>query len=165
MGYIPEGAEWYLANLVESLSVRGDARIVVHINSVLVHADSPDEAYSKALDIGRSCRMRYQNRDGRRVVCRFEGVSDLNVIHDALEHGVELAYRRRVVRSRSKVKAFVQSKGKLGVFAPMGLFRGPNYVEGKLWRELEALRKANTATRRQASARPRRNSAKPRAAT
>ena len=163
MAFIPKGAKWYLADLVESISVQDDPRIVVHINLVLVRADSPEEAYSKALDIGRRGRARYRNKDGRRVVCRFEGVRELDVIQDDLEHGAELAYRRRVVRSLRKVKALVQRKGKLGVFAPRVVFRGPDYVEGNLRRELDALMKANVVTRRQASARPRKHPRKPQA--
>jgi hypothetical protein len=49
MGFVPEGAEWYLAQVVIEFVVEGDARNVVHVNYLLVRAQSPDEAYQKAL--------------------------------------------------------------------------------------------------------------------
>ena len=52
MGYIPEDAKWYLADLVEEITVEGDPRNVVHTNMTLVRADSPEEAYQKAVQLG-----------------------------------------------------------------------------------------------------------------
>ena len=46
MAFIPADAKWYLAEIVEQISVEGDPRSVIHTNLVLVRADSPDEAYS-----------------------------------------------------------------------------------------------------------------------
>ena len=52
MGYIPEDAKWYLADIVLQIAVDDDPRSVVHINLVLIRADSPEEAYEKALALG-----------------------------------------------------------------------------------------------------------------
>ena len=49
MGYIPKNAKWYLAELVEEITISGDPRNVVHTNLVLVRADSAAEAYEKSL--------------------------------------------------------------------------------------------------------------------
>jgi hypothetical protein len=43
MGYIPPGAEWYLAEIVEEFRIAGESENIVHTNLVLVRADSPDE--------------------------------------------------------------------------------------------------------------------------
>ena len=81
MAYIPESAKWYLAEIVEEIIVEGDARNVVHTNLVLVRADSPEEAYEKAVQLGTAVEMSYENLAGKRVTFRFRGLHDLNVIH------------------------------------------------------------------------------------
>jgi hypothetical protein len=52
LGYIPKSAKWYLAEIVEQITVEGDPRSVVHTNLVLVRADSPEEAYQRAIELG-----------------------------------------------------------------------------------------------------------------
>lgn len=56
MAYIPENAKWYVAELVEEITVVGEPLNVVHKNLVLVRAGSPQEAYDKALALGREGR-------------------------------------------------------------------------------------------------------------
>src|SRR5580658_4503571 len=90
MAYIPESAKWYLAEIVEQITVEGDPRNVVHTNLVLVRADSPDEAYQKAIELGTAGDASFENPDGKWVTFRFRGLHDLNVIYDELEDGAEL---------------------------------------------------------------------------
>src|SRR5437762_11462660 len=59
MAYIPENAKWYIATLIEEITVQGDARNVVHKNLVLVRADSPGEAYEKAQLLGKQAEASY----------------------------------------------------------------------------------------------------------
>jgi hypothetical protein len=40
MGYIPTDAKWYLADIVMEITIQGDSRNVVHVNTTLVRADS-----------------------------------------------------------------------------------------------------------------------------
>jgi hypothetical protein len=94
----------------------------VHTNSVLVRADSSAEAHSRALALGRAARSSYRNRSGQKVTVRFLGLHELNVLHDRLEHGAEISYRERIVRSAGVAKKLVKPKGRPGVFAP----RQPN---------------------------------------
>jgi len=82
MGYIPKSAKWYLEDIVQQITVEGDPRSVVHTNLVLVRADSPEEAYQKAIELGAVGDQSYENPDGKRVTFRFRGLHDLNVIHD-----------------------------------------------------------------------------------
>jgi hypothetical protein len=93
MVYVPEGAGWYVAEIIEEITVGGDPRNVVHRNLVLIRADSPDEAYTKALEVGGQHEGSYTNPDGRLVSTSFRGLSHLDVVHDGLEHGAELMYR------------------------------------------------------------------------
>jgi hypothetical protein len=54
VGYVPNNAEWYLAELVQELVVADDPRNVIWRNLTLIHASSPDDAYEKALGLGRA---------------------------------------------------------------------------------------------------------------
>jgi hypothetical protein len=57
MAFIPEGAKWYLAELVQELRVAGDSRNVIWRNLTLVRADSPEHAYQEALRLGRDAAI------------------------------------------------------------------------------------------------------------
>jgi Domain of unknown function (DUF4288) len=85
-----------LAKIVEQITVEGDPRNVVHTNLVLIRADSPEEAYPKAVELGAAGEQSYENLDGTRVEFRFRGLRELSVIYDELEHGAELTYSEDV---------------------------------------------------------------------
>src|SRR5688572_10012616 len=89
MSYIPDSAIWYIAEIVEEISVESDPRNVIHRNMVLIHDNSAEEAYSKALEHGKHAETSYQNPEGKRFCIRFRGLRDLMVVHDDLEHGAE----------------------------------------------------------------------------
>ena len=74
MAFIPSDAKWYVAELIEEIRVEGDARNVVHRNLVLVGADSPEEAYQRALDIGSEHEATYDNLEGKKVTIAFRGL-------------------------------------------------------------------------------------------
>lgn len=136
MGFIPKDAKWYLADIVEEIRVEGDRRNVVHTNLILIRADSPNEAYEEAIALGRRGNIRYRNPDGKMVTIRFRGLRELNVIHDELGHGSEITFSEDVGVSEKRIKKWVSSKRKLGVFAPIQPPSGPNYVDGGIMREL-----------------------------
>lgn len=56
------------------------------------------------------------------------GLSELNVIHDALEDGAEISYRERRVLSPEAAKRLVQRKKSLAVFRPRRPAAGPDYM-------------------------------------
>jgi Domain of unknown function (DUF4288) len=116
MGYIPPGAEWYLAEIVEEFRIAGESENIVHTNLVLVRADSPDEAFERAEQLGRELNMEYTNPEGKTVTVRYRGLRDLNVIHDKLEHGAELIYQKDVGMTEEELEKWVSSKEELGVF-------------------------------------------------
>ena len=100
--FIPADAEWYVADLVVEIRVEGDQRSVVHINTVLVNARSPDEAFSRAWQLGQRSEQEYLNPSNRRVTFRFRGLRHLGVIQDPLEHGGEIVYSERIGLSESE---------------------------------------------------------------
>ncbi len=139
MGFIPKGAHGYLAEIVLEHVVEGDRRNLVHVNTCLVEAASPEEAYRKAIQLGREAQFRYLNTDSKRVRVRFRGLRELNVIHGALEHGAELSFEEAVAVPERKLKRWATPKRKLSVFAPRRPRQGgPNYMPLSIMRELEA---------------------------
>jgi len=139
MGYVPKDARWYLADVVLEHVIEDDRRNLVHVNAHLVEAASPEEAYKKACELGRSSQRRYLNTDHKRVHVKYRGLRELNVIHDDLEDGVELSFEEIVSVPESRLKRWVKPKKELGVFAPRRpRTRGPNYMPLSVMRDLEA---------------------------
>jgi len=136
MGYIPEEAKWYLADVIVEMRIEGEPRSLIHINTLLVRADSPEEAHQKAWALGQQEEHSYENTDGRRVTGVFRGLGEMNVIHDVLEHGAELIYRERVGLSEEQICTLVKPKAQLGVFAPREPAVGPNYMPKSVMDEL-----------------------------
>ena len=116
MAYIPEDTKWYLGDLVVEIRVQGDPRNVVHINTVLIRADSLQEAYDKAVILGEEHNSEYTNMDGKTVTIRFQGLNELSAIHDELEHGAELIYQEKVNVGSQELQTMVLPKQMLGVF-------------------------------------------------
>jgi|SRR5579872_4452713 len=137
MSFVPKDAEWYVAELVEELIVADDPRNAVWRNLTLVQANSPDEAYEKALDLGRSGDTEYLNSAGKLVTIRFRGLSFLDVVHDPLEHGAELMFQSNVGISAEGLRELLRSKEELQVFRPISSLDGPDVVSRDIISELE----------------------------
>jgi hypothetical protein len=119
MGYIPEGAKWYIADIVHEFNVEGVQDNVVHIDTTLIRADSPEEAWEKALELGREENATYKNPSGRLVTLAFRGLKDLNVVDGELEHGTELLFDRKEGLSEMEMRQLVREKDQLNVFRPV----------------------------------------------
>lgn len=133
MAYIPNDAEWYLADLILEIRVEDDPRSVVHVNTLLVNASSPNEAYDKALQLGEQQVVEpYLNPQGKKVESRFVGLKELSVIYEKLEHGAELFFVERAGLSSEDVFAMTQRKEDLSVFADIEPSTGPDYSSGQI---------------------------------
>jgi hypothetical protein len=110
MPYIPPDAGWYLAELVMQFDIEGDETPLVHINTKLVRADSPEEAYLKATGLGQGEEITYKNTDGNQVNVRFRGLRDLFVVTEALEDGAELIYEEKDGLSEAQIARLVRGK-------------------------------------------------------
>lgn len=137
MGFVPKDAEWYLAEIVQELTVEDDWRNVVWRDLTLVHANSPDDAYEQALILGRSGDTEYQNPAGKRVTVRFRGLSFLDVISDPLEHGSELTFRSTVGMPPDELHKVLLPKEKLPLFLPDVRPEGPDIASGDIVHEVE----------------------------
>jgi Domain of unknown function (DUF4288) len=146
MGYVPKDAKWYLADIVLEIAIEDDPRNVVHTNLVLIRADSPEEAYQKAIELGTSNEASWENIDGKRVTFRFRGLRDLNVILSRkLEHGVELSYCESIGMDEAAIQKWVTLKEELGVFSQIDPSTGPDYrssdIVEKIYDEFPHLRR------------------------
>jgi len=131
--------EWYLAELVMKITVTDDPRNVVHQNLVLIRADSADQAYEKAIQVGKKEEISYDNPAGKAVHFHFEGVSDLvDIIEEDLEDGVELDFHYTVAMPDEKIRALVPPRDRLRAFLPPRwtrpelLAEGPDYTSGEV---------------------------------
>jgi hypothetical protein len=151
MAFMPRDAKWYVADLVVRIRVEGDRRTVVHVNTHLIRADSPAEAYEKARALGRQSETSYLNPRGRKVAVAFLGLSELNVVHEALEDGAELAYTERIGLSNAETRKLVRARSRLAVFAPLPRrAKPPDYASAEVLAEVVARveRMSGTRTRR-----------------
>lgn len=118
MPHVPSNARWFLADLVMENRVDEDPRNVVHVNTMLVEAGSAEEAWEKALELGRDQEHTYLNTDKKQVNVRFRGLGDLYVVYGKLEHGSELIYQEKVDVPEEKLATMVPAKHELSVFVP-----------------------------------------------
>jgi len=130
MAFIPDNAEWYLAEIVVEIVAEDDPRNVIQINLVLIHANSPEEAYAKALERGKTEELTYENPQGKSVIITFKGLRDLQVIPDKLEDGAELSYSEQIALTETQINGLITPKHQLGVFAPIEEEDKPNYASG-----------------------------------
>ncbi len=127
MSYIPPSAKWYVAELIEEITVEGDERNVVHKNLILVRADSPEQAYDRACELGKQSETAFDNPEGAKVSIRFRGIAYLNVVHDELEHGAELLFAQVVGVPETEILKLVVPRDRLTVFRPVESLESPDY--------------------------------------
>lgn len=118
MTSISNEAKWYIAELVEECRVEGNVHNVVHVNIVLVRAESPEDAFEKAEQLGREGEMTYLNPDNQTVTFTYRGLRDLYMVYDELEHGAELTFKEEVGVSEEQLQQMLTPKSELTLFLP-----------------------------------------------
>jgi hypothetical protein len=137
MAYIPKHPKWWLATVVEEIRVEGAKRNIIHLNYVLVRADSAENAYSKAMKMGKQASSDYRNPAGKKVRIRFRGLRNLDVIHDDLEDGSELMFQERLGLSEPAIRKLVRPKRQLEAFLPVRRRPGrPDYMSKEIMDKL-----------------------------
>ncbi len=139
MAYIPEDATWYLAELVEEITVGGEANNAVHVNVILLRADSPEKAFEKAMKHGKSDETTYLNPEDKLVTIHFCGLRDLLVIYEDLEDGAEILWEEYVGLSAEEMRNYIKPKERLSVFRPWDppAVDRPNYASKEIVQEVE----------------------------
>ena len=130
MTYVLPEWKWYVAQLVTEIRVDGDPRPLGSIEVVLVHADSPEEAYGKALALVEDSELVYRNDEGVPVRERYLGINDLdNLQTTVLEDGTVLAARMITDASSEELRGLVRDKKQLSLFGSPP-YDGPNIGQG-----------------------------------
>jgi hypothetical protein len=138
MAHVPKDAEWFLAETVQEIRVAGCTRNIVHQNFVIIHARSPESAYIRACDLGKSGDTSYINENGKRVTIRFRGLRSLDVIYDTLEDGCEIMFIEKLGVTEKSIKKLVRPKRDLKVFLPIrGRPGRPNYSSKEIMDEVK----------------------------
>ena len=97
---------WYIAGIMIRFEGNDEnqnnvnRRCLVWENQHLIKAKNPDEAYKKALKIGKDSESEYVNTDGESVRWIFEGLTTLIPVYEELEDGAELGVGEEAVRSQ-----------------------------------------------------------------
>jgi hypothetical protein len=133
MAFIPPDARWYWADIILEHLIEDDPRNVIHINMTLIEAHSPQQAYEKAMALGRSQATSYKNTAGKKVRVKFRGLRQLDVIHDGLLDGEEITWSRRIRQTPAQVRKLRTKKRQLNVFRPIEPeFNQPNLLSGDI---------------------------------
>lgn len=118
MRQIPEGARWWLADLIVEMQIGGEPGRVVHYNLTLIRAGDAEEAYSKALARGAEEEIAFTNTDGDAVRVLFRGLRNLFPVYEDLEDGAEILYEEGVDVKEEEILAAIRRKEDLAAFAP-----------------------------------------------
>ena len=78
MYYLP-GTRWYIAELIEEISIDARPRQIVQRNARFIFAHSPEEAYEQALALESG-----SHRDEKLAHTRYWGLAHLNMVKEDL---------------------------------------------------------------------------------
>ncbi len=91
----PESSRWYVAELTEEVTLEGDPLHVVHKKTRVIFADSPEDAYAKALSMITEHELSYLNEHKRAVRTRFWGLRELNLSNEDMDRAGILPHERK----------------------------------------------------------------------
>jgi hypothetical protein len=114
--------DWYIAGIMLRFELVGEqkpnleSRCLAWENQHLVKAKNPEQAYEKALKIGRDSESQYINTDGENVQWIFEGLTTLIAVYEELEDGAEIIWIEHENKAIKSIKNRVKSKENLEAF-------------------------------------------------
>lgn len=96
---IKNNGDWFLADIVERADMVGsdksndNRRCLTWTNTILVNAASIEEAYDKAIKIGKkNYTTRYKAASGKICSWKVLGISSLVPIYEDIEDGAEIGF-------------------------------------------------------------------------
>ena len=96
---------WYIAELTEEVTLEGDPQNLVHKKTRVIFADSPQDAYEKALSMITEHEINYINEHHRAIRTRFWGLRELNLSNEDMDRaGMLPEDRRGVARRRNSTR-------------------------------------------------------------
>lgn len=78
-------ARWYVAELTEEVTLEGDPQNVVHKKTRVIFADSPQDAYEKALAMITEHEISYINQHHKAIRTRFWGLRELTLSNEDMD--------------------------------------------------------------------------------
>lgn len=136
--YIPEDVEWFIAQIVILISV-SDEGSVGHINYVLIHANSFDEAYRKAKEFGKLQESTHLNKRGNKVNVEFLGLKSLTPVYEKFEDGSEVLYQE--ITDTRRLRSLVRKRSELIGAGPGRTRSAPDYGYPEIERAAKLLAK------------------------
>ena len=85
MSKSPDTARWYIAELTEEVTLEGDAQNFVHKKTRVIFADSPEDAYEKALAMITEHEVGYLNEHHKAIRTRFWGLRELTLTNEDMD--------------------------------------------------------------------------------
>ncbi|MEP1742389.1 MAG: DUF4288 domain-containing protein [Kangiellaceae bacterium] len=114
---IKNNSDWFLADIVERAEMVGhdktnpNRRCLTWTNTVLIQAPSIEEAYDKAMKIGReNYSMRYKAASGETCNWKVLGLSSLVPIYEDIEDGAEIGFTDEGRIAAKTSESMVKSK-------------------------------------------------------
>lgn len=80
-------ARWYIAELTEEM-IEGSPRNVVHRKTRVIFADSPEDAYQKALSMSAAAEDAYLNQQGASARTRYWSLNELDLVGEHTSESV-----------------------------------------------------------------------------
>lgn len=114
----PSPTGWYVGSYLirfTELNTEGsedpDERCLAWENTVLVMADSLDDAYDKVVEVALATTQPYQGGPhGIPVQWVFEGLTELLPVYEELEHGAEIMYREYRSKKLKNLRKLIHTK-------------------------------------------------------
>lgn len=114
---IKNNGDWYLTDIVKRAEMVGDdkanpnRRCLTWVNSILVQALSIEQAYDKAIKIGKNnYSIRYKTASGRICSWKVLGLSSLVPIFEDIEDGAKITYVNKGHIAAKTINTLVRTK-------------------------------------------------------
>jgi|SRR3979411_538472 hypothetical protein len=85
---------WYVAELTEEVTLEGDPQNLVHKKTRVIFADSPQDAYDKALAMISEHEVGYINEHNKSIRTRFWGLRELDLSNEDMDRAGMLPHNR-----------------------------------------------------------------------
>jgi hypothetical protein len=119
---------WYVAELINEITVSKETKNVVHRDLILIQASSPQAAYIKATRLGTEGAISYDNPKGQHVNIQFRGISKLDFMYEEPGDGSEVTFHEEIDVSEEEIQRWIPPKEELIVFLPPQPSTGPDYT-------------------------------------
>ena len=101
-------ARWYIAKLIEEIAMAHDPMKIIHRTVTVIYANSEQEAYERAINLGKEREIIYRNPGDKLVRTTFWGLGELNVIYDSPDYGIDFFQEERALRQDQRGKKVAQ---------------------------------------------------------